>query len=72
MARSEVFIPEGRTGWWGGPDTRLRCKADDKVVFMDKEAAERAAQKACDRGTPMKYYRGRCGHLHVARIKGGK
>lgn len=67
--KAEVFVPENRTGWWGGPDTRLRCKADGKVVFMDEDAAKRAAQKACDRGQPMKHYRGRCGHLHVARVK---
>lgn len=66
MARAEVFIPEGRVGWWGGPDTRLRCKADDKVVFMDKEAAERAVAKSEGR---MKCYLGRCGHWHLARRK---
>lgn len=67
MPRAKCYVPEGRTGWWGGPDTRLRCQADNKVIFMSKEDADRAAQKACDRGDPMKSYRGRCGHLHIAR-----
>lgn len=62
--RAEVYTPEGRTGWWGGPDTRLRCREDDKVVFVCEDDAKRAVAKA---GDAMKYYRGQCGHLHLAR-----
>lgn len=67
MPKAECFFPEGRTGWWGGPDKRLRCSADDKVVFMSTDDARAAAAKATERGEPMIYYRGRCGHLHLAR-----
>lgn len=67
--KSPCYIPEEREGWWGGPDKRLRCRADDKVVFATELDAKRAAEKATNRGTPMKYYRGRCGHLHTARIR---
>ena len=65
--KARCYIPEEREGWWGGPDKRLRCTADDKVVFGTEKDAERAAAKATARGEPMIHYRGRCGHLHVAR-----
>ena len=68
--KAEVIIPEGRQGWWGGPDTRPRCAKCDKVVFYEVGAAQRATEKAAARGQPMVHYRGRCGHLHVARQRG--
>jgi len=67
IMKAEVYIPENRTGWWGGPDKRLRCRTCDKVVFTTEQDAEAAAAKATARGEPMIHYRGRCGHLHVAR-----
>lgn len=67
--KSPCYVPEGREGWWGGPDTRLRCRADDKVVFFSEADAQKAANKATNRGEPMKWYRGKCGHLHIARDK---
>ncbi len=65
--KARCYIPEERMGWWGGPDKRLRCTADDKVVFGTEKDAERAAAKATARGEPMIHYRGRCGHMHIAR-----
>ena len=62
---AEVYVPEGRRGWWGGADTRLRCTADGKVVFADQDAAERSASKARERGAGMHSYRGKCGHWHI-------
>lgn len=67
MVKARCYIPEEREGWWGGPDKRLRCTQDDKVVFATEQDAERAAAKATARGEPMIHYRGRCGYLHIAR-----
>ena len=67
--KSPCYIPEEREGWWGGPDKRLRCRADDKVVFATEQDAQRAAAKATARGEPMHSYRGRCGHMHIARTR---
>lgn len=44
-----VYIPTNRRGWWGGQDTRPRCRCCDKVVFPDQEAAERSAAKVVAR-----------------------
>lgn len=63
-----VVVPENRQGWWGGPDTRPRCSECGKVVF-DQARAERSALKATERGTPMKAYRGKCGHWHTSRSR---
>lgn len=61
-----TYIPNNRRGWWGGPDLRVRCCKDDKVVFADESAAARSAAKVRGRGeATMHAYRGRCGHWHV-------
>lgn len=65
--KAATYIPEEREGWWGGPDTRLRCAADHKVVFQTEHAAQRSADKATHRGTAMHAYLGKCGHWHTAR-----
>lgn len=67
--RAGTYIPEGKEGWWGKPDLRLRCKADHKVVFANEQDAIRSANKATNRGTPMKAYRGKCGYWHTSRIR---
>ena len=54
-----IYVPEGKMGWWGGPDFRERCSQDDKVV-LDRHRAMRTAEK-----TGMNAYVGRCGHWHV-------
>lgn len=65
-----TYVPSNRQGWWGGPDTRVRCCTCDKVVFESQELAERSAAKVRDRehrqdGKVMQAYLGRCGHWHV-------
>lgn len=60
-----VFVPSHRTGWWGGPDKRLRCIRDDKVVFADEATAEHRAASIRQREPTMQAYKGRCGHWHV-------
>lgn len=62
---AETYIPVDRMSWWGGPDERVRCSVDDKVVFY----TEQAAQQSVDRATHlMKCYKGKCGHWHLARV----
>lgn len=65
--KAGTYIPEEREGWWGGPDTRLRCKADHKVIFANEGDATRSANKATARGTAMHAYKGACGHWHTTR-----
>lgn len=65
---ARIYVPEYRMGWWGGLDTRPRCSVDKKVVF-DERGAKRSADKATERGTPMKSYKGRCGFWHTSRIR---
>lgn len=67
--KAETYIPKDKEGWWGTPDTRLRCKADNKVVFFSERDAEISAKRATGRGTPMKHYLGKCGHWHTSRIR---
>ncbi len=62
---SETYIPVGRVKWFG-TDKRIRCVADDKVVFGSREDAERSADRAKDQ---MKAYLGKCGHWHTTRVK---
>lgn len=68
---AETYTPSSRIGWWGGPDMRIRCLQDDKVVFPDQAAAEQSAAKIRARGNTarederMCAYRGKCGHWHV-------
>lgn len=68
MIKGPTYIPEDREGWWGKPDKRLRCRKHHKVVFTETQA-ERSAQKATNRGTPMHAYLGNCGHWHTARTR---
>lgn len=64
-----VHVPENRQGWWGGPDRRPRCLEHDKVAFETRERAQRSADGATLRGTPMSVYRANCGSWHVARAR---
>jgi hypothetical protein len=48
---------------------RVRCFKDNKVVFETAELAQAAVNRIARRGQAMKFYRGKCGHLHLARIK---
>ena len=68
-SKSETYVPEARQGWWGGQDTRTRCKLHGKVVF-DQAGAERSAARATARGTRMHAYLGKCGHWHTSRTRG--
>jgi uncharacterized protein YlaI len=63
-----TYVPEGRVAHFG-PDRRVRCTTCDKVVFEDEAAADRSAERATLRGTPMRSYVGHCGHWHVTRIR---
>lgn len=69
--RAATYTPSNRMGWWGGPDTRLRCCGCDKVVFPNQAAAEGSAAKVREREAPrkdrkvMQAYLGKCGHWHV-------
>ena len=69
MPRAEVYVPLGRAGWWGGVDKRHRCAVCGKVILRDEEHAKKSVAAAEERGQPTLYYRGRCGHLHLARDK---
>lgn len=65
-----TYIPEGRVGWWGDLDARVRCTKDDKVAFASKELAQRSAAKIRERHPKkgderMMAYLGRCGNWHV-------
>lgn len=51
------------------PDVRPRCIKDGKCVFNTEGDAKRSAKRATSRGTPMKHYKGDCGHWHIARRK---
>ena len=62
--KATTYVPEHRSGWWGGPDVRLRCSMDDKVVFATEQDAQESNDRAND---PMTYYLGPCGHWHVTR-----
>jgi len=65
-----TYVPVNRFGWWGGEDTRVRCKFDDKVAFSCEEDAERSAAKIRERGeTNMNAYQGVCGNWHVGHGK---
>lgn len=63
-----AVVPEGRMGWWGGPDLRPRCEEHDKVAF-DEEGAKRSAEKIRARGTNMNAYFANCGHWHVGHAR---
>lgn len=52
------------------PDHRVRCTLDDKVVFATAADAAIAAQLITRHRQAMKHYLGRCGHWHLARVKG--
>lgn len=67
--KAETYTPDALVGWWGRLDQRLRCRADNKVVFDDHDSAQRSAINATNRGTPMKAYVGQCGHWHTSRTK---
>jgi hypothetical protein len=54
-----TYIPDSREGWWGGPDTRLRCTLDDKVVKTEEGARKTAAR------ANLVAYQGPCGHWHL-------
>lgn len=69
MPRAGGYVPLGRIGWWGGPDKRVRCDIDGKVILRGEEHAKKSVAAAEERGQPMLWYRGRCGHLHLARDK---
>ena len=68
---ADTYVPAGKLGWWGGPDTRKRCSRDGKVVFEDSESADISASRA-DRnsstsGAHLQSYLGRyCGHWHLS------
>lgn len=64
----ETYVPTDRTGWWGKPDTRVRCRMHGKVVFTDEASAQRSADKATARGTAMGAYEAKCGHWHTTRL----
>lgn len=51
------------------PDLRERCTTCGKVPFADQAAADRSANAATLRGTPMKSYLGPCGHYYTTRIR---
>ncbi len=61
-----TYVPDGRVGWWGGPDQRVRCLIDNKVVLELDRARKIAAQ------TDMSAYTGKCGHIHVGHGKQGR
>lgn len=63
-----TYVPQGRT-FNGRPDYRIRCTVCGKVVFDDQAGADRSAERAILRGTPMRSYLGPCGHWHTTRIK---
>lgn len=66
---SLTFVPDNRMGWWGGADTRERCRQSDKVVFTEERAKE-SARKATERGTRMHAYKcNGCGAWHTARTR---
>ncbi len=67
--KARTYVPEEREGWWGGPDKRLRCTIDHKVVFAHEADAKRSADKATARGSPMQAYRAKCGHWHTSRVR---
>ena len=74
MSMENVFVPENRTGWWGGTDTRPRCSMDDKVVFVSRDKAEESAAKIRARDNRhdnylMTAYQGKCGNWHVGHSK---
>ena len=55
-----TFVPKNLIGWWGGPDERVRCIKDKKVV-LTQEKAERVALRS-----GMSAYIGKsCGYWHV-------
>lgn len=75
---AEVYIPQDRQGWWGGPDLRPRCAACHKVVFPSQAHAEYSAANARNRalerapradGKVMNAYLGKCGQWHVGHGK---
>lgn len=72
MEQTHVYVPQGRVGWWGGPDTRPRCERTDKVAFESQERAEHSAAKVRERegaqkgGRIMQAYQCKdCGQWHV-------
>ncbi len=70
ISKAEVYTLEFPDVWWGGPDKRVRCTKDGKVV-MTLEGAQRTILKASrgPRWTLMVAYTGVCGHLHLSRCK---
>ena len=56
---AKTYIPEGRIGWWGSLDIRVRCRFDDKVVLTNEQAEKVATRSG------MEVYTGPCGHIHV-------
>jgi hypothetical protein len=53
--------------WYTGKP-KVRCAGCDKVAYPDEETAQLRARQISER-EPMRHYRGRCGHWHVARIR---
>ena len=69
MENELIYIPDNRQGWWGGKDERPRCVFDDKVAFETLEDARLSAEKATNRGTPMKAYKCKNAYIyHTSRI----
>lgn len=64
-----------RIGWWGGPDTRPRCPATDKVIIADAEtaAAKTTRINARDprvKGRMQSYFCRHCRAYHVGKRRG--